>query len=415
MNRPLILILFMIIFLLIDWYAFQLVKTLFIHSSEQAQRTVKVVYWLFVAFAILGFLYYQLGNADSWGKHGKTFLRSALFVYYLTKIIWVLFLLIDDIQRLVQWIVSQLSQNESSTGSSGISRSEFLSKLGLFMAAIPFTSLIWGIVSGAHNYRVRRINVPVKNLPKALEGLRIGQLSDIHAGSFWDRKAVEQGIHLFEKESVDLALFTGDLVNNKATEMKNWQTLFSRIKAPLGTFSVLGNHDYGDYVRWPSEADKRDNLERLKTIQKEMGWQLLNNENRVLEVKGHKIGIIGVENWSAKGRFPKYGDLNKAMANLPDTAVNILLSHDPSHWQAEVNSASQNIALTLSGHTHGMQYGVEIPGIKWSPVQYIYKEWAGLYSQENQHLYVNRGFGYIGYPGRFGILPEITVLTLVSA
>ena len=217
------------------------------------------------------------------------------------------------------------------------------------------------------------------------------------------------------KEKVDLAFFTGDLVNNRASEMHEWGEIFSKVKAPLGVYSVFGNHDYGDYVQWETPQAKKQNLTDLASIHKQMGWDLLMNQNRILEIEGERLAVIGVENWGAKGRFPKYGKLDEAMEGVKDTAVNILLSHDPSHWQAEVLPRYKNIDLTLSGHTHGMQFGVEVPGFKWSPVQYMYEEWAGLYKSNEQYLYVNRGFGYIGYPGRVGILPEITVFTLETA
>ena len=218
-----------------------------------------------------------------------------------------------------------------------------------------------------------------------------------------------------QDEKVDLAFFTGDLVNNKATEMQEWGSIFAKVNAPLGVYSVFGNHDYGDYVEWESQAKMQKNLADLATIHKNMGWNLLINEHKIIKVDGEKLGVIGVENWGAKARFPKYGKLDVATQNLAETSVNMLLSHDPSHWQAEVLPKYDNIDLTLSGHTHGMQFGVDIPGFKWSPVQYVYDEWAGLYKSKDQYLYVNRGYGYIGYPGRVGILPEISVIILERA
>jgi predicted MPP superfamily phosphohydrolase len=237
-------------------------------------------------------------------------------------------------------------------------------------------------------------------------------ISDIHSGSFTDKKAVERGVDMILNETPDLILFTGDLVNNKAEEMDQYADLFARLRAPLGVYSTLGNHDYGDYVEWSSPDEKRRNLERLKEIQETMGWRLLMNEHVVLERNGEQISLIGIENWSAKARFPKYGDLKKAYAGAEQYPFKILMSHDPSHWDAQVREEFRDIDLMLAGHTHGMQFGVEIPGFRWSPVQYVYRRWAGLYEQENQKLYVNRGYGFIGYPGRVGILPEITVLEL---
>ncbi|MEX2379881.1 MAG: metallophosphoesterase, partial [Vicingaceae bacterium] len=334
---------------------------------------------------------------------------------FLTKTVLVLFVFIDDIRRGIKWLIRKYSKPKIEAKEGGISRSEFLNKSGIIVAALPVISMSWGVISGAHDYRVRRITLPIKGLPNAFNGLKIAQLSDIHSGSFWNKTAVEGGIDLLEAEKADIAFFTGDLVNNKASEMQNWGSVFERIKAPLGVYAVFGNHDYGDYVDWPSIAAKEKNLNDLRTIQKNMGWKLLENENHIIELDGEKLGIIGVENWSARGHFPKYGKLNQASKGLEETSLNVLLSHDPSHWQAEVVPNFPKIDLTLSGHTHGMQFGVEIPGFKWSPAQYFYDEWAGLYKANEQYLYVNRGYGYIGFPGRVGIPPEITILTLEQA
>ncbi|MBL4709078.1 MAG: metallophosphoesterase [Flavobacteriales bacterium] len=415
MNRLLFVAIFSIVFLLIDYYAFQAIKTLTASSSIELQKTIKIFYFSITALVIIAIVVYNFGNPDGIAKHARTLLMSFVFINVLAKLFLAIFVFVDDIQRVVRWIVMRLSNPKPEQIEEGISRSEFLATTGLVVAAAPIVSLTWGIISGAHDYRIRRVSVPIKNLPKALEGLRIGQLSDIHSGSFWNKTAVKGGVEMLQNEKVDLAFFTGDLVNNRASEMQEWGSIFAKVNAPLGVYSVFGNHDYGDYVQWESELTKQKNLADLATIHKNMGWNLLINENKTIEIDGEKLGVIGVENWGAKGRFPKYGKLDLAMQNLNDTAVNVLLSHDPSHWQAEVIQKYKNIDLTLSGHTHGMQFGVEIPGFKWSPVQYMYDEWAGLYQSDNQYLYVNRGFGYLGYPGRVGILPEISVLTLEKA
>lgn len=416
MNRLLIVLLFFALIIVIDYYAYQAFKTIFLSSSPTFQKALKIIYFSITCLVLLALLVYNFANPDGIGRHARTFLLSFIFINVLAKTLVAVFVLIDDLQRGVRWIVKKLANPEElSSEGEGISRSKFLATTGIIVAAAPVVSLSWGIISGAHDYRVRKIKVPIKNLPKSLDGLRIGQLSDIHAGSFWNKTAVKRGVELVEKEKVDLAFFTGDLVNNKASEMQEWGSLFEKVKAPLGVYSVFGNHDYGDYVQWESVQQKRENVKRLALIHKQMGWNLLLNEHRVLEIQGEKLGLVGVENWSAKSRFPKYGKLNEAMKGLEDTFTTILLSHDPSHWQAEVVGQNPRIDLTLSGHTHGMQFGVDIPGFKWSPVQYVYDEWAGLYKSSNQYLYVNRGFGYIGYPGRVGILPEISILTLEKA
>jgi predicted MPP superfamily phosphohydrolase len=415
MNRVLFVFIFSIVFLLIDYYAFQAIKTLTANQSSGFQKVVKIIYFSISYLVVLAIIIYNFGNPDGIAKHARTALMSFVFINVLAKLFLGIFVFFDDIQRLVRWTVMKLSNPSPETSKEGISRSKFLATTGLVVAAAPIVSLSWGIISGAHDYRVRRIKLPVKNLPKALEGLRIGQLSDIHAGSFWNKTAVKGGVQMLADEKVDIAFFTGDLVNNKATEMQEWGSVFAKVNAPLGVYSVFGNHDYGDYVQWESQGQKQKNLADLAAIHKNMGWNLLMNEHKIIEVDGEKLAVIGVENWGAKARFPKYGKLDVAMQNLPETSVNLLLSHDPSHWQAEVLPKYDNIDLTLSGHTHGMQFGIDIPGFKWSPVQYVYEEWAGLYKSKEQYLYVNRGYGYIGYPGRVGILPEISVITLERA
>jgi predicted MPP superfamily phosphohydrolase len=416
MNRLLIVSILLGVILLLDWYAFQAVKTLVAEASSSLQRWVRIIYISFTTLVIISLFIYNFGNPDGLGKHARTFLMSFIFMNVLAKLLLSVFMLVDDLQRGLRWLVARFSgPEERISEEEGISRSKFLATAGVVVAAVPIVSMSWGIISGAHDYRVRRIKLPVSGLPKAFHGLRIAQLSDVHSGSFWNRTAVKGGVEMLVQEKADIAFFTGDLVNNRATEMQEWGSIFSGVKAPLGVYSVFGNHDYGDYVQWKSSTAKQANLRDLASVHKNMNWRLLNNEHDILSIDGERLGIIGVENWSARGRFPKYGKLKQAMEGLEETAFNVLLSHDPSHWKAEVLTDYPEIDLTLSGHTHGMQFGVDIPGFKWSPVQYMYEEWAGLYQERQQYLYVNRGFGYLGYPGRVGILPEITVFTLEQA
>ena len=328
----------------------------------------------------------------------------------------VMFFLLDDVRRGTFWTVGQIS---SATGAQflntekGIPRSTFLSWLGVGLSSTLFFSLLYGF-GNKYNYQLVRQKIKLKNLPDAFKGFKIIHISDIHSGSFQDIRAVNKGIDLILKQQPDLIVFTGDLVNDRATEMEPYQNSFGRLTAPLGVFSTLGNHDYGDYVQWPTAQAKMDNLEAIKKVHAGMGWRLLMNEHVVLEKNGEKIALLGIENWGAKARFPKYGKMDLAHVGTEDIPFKILLSHDPSHWRAEVLEKYPSVALTLSGHTHGMQFGFEIPGLQWSPVQYVYNEWAGLYRKDEQALYVNRGFGFIGYPGRVGILPEITVIELFS-
>jgi len=313
------------------------------------------------------------------------------------------------------WIIGKLFSNPSveiSDASEGITRSVFLSWLGIAAGSTLFGSLVYGF-GNKYRYVNRRVKLSFKNLPEGFRGIKILQISDIHSGSFTNKQAVEKGVEKILKEKADLILFTGDLVNDRSDEMKDYMDVFNRIKAPMGVYSTLGNHDYGDYTQWPSEEAKRANLERLKAIHAELGWRLLMNEHVVLERNGSQVALLGIENWSAKGHFPKYGKMKNAYQGCQSFPFKILMSHDPSHWDAEVRTKYPDVDLMLSGHTHGMQFGVELPGIKWSPVQYMYKQWAGLYEEKHQKLYVNRGFGFIGYPGRVGILPEITIFQLV--
>ena len=287
-----------------------------------------------------------------------------------------------------------------------------MSTIALGIAAIPFTGLLYGMFRGKYNYKVLTYSLEFEDLPEAFDGYKISQISDIHSGSFNNAEKVKYAVELVNKQASDVILFTGDLVNNFASEMNGWKSVFSKLKAKDGVYSVLGNHDYGDYVPWEDEHSKKKNLEDLIELQKSMGWDVLLNENRTIERNGGSIKLIGVENWG-KGGFKKSGDLEKACEGVEDDHFKILMSHDPSHWKAKVLPHRHHFHLTLSGHTHGMQFGIEIPGIvRWSPVKYRYQEWAGIYEQAGEFLNVNRGFGFLGYPGRVGIWPEITVIEL---
>jgi len=342
------------------------------------------------------------------------------------KVVFVVFLLITDIYSFFRWIGLKIvnykktakarvnnNEDERSIQKNGISRSEFLLKTSTIIAAAPTVALSYGIISGAHDYRVRKERIVLPKLPKSFDGFKIAQISDIHSGSFWNKTAVHGGVEMLMAEKPDIILFTGDLVNSLSSEMNNYFNVFNKLKADFGVHSVLGNHDYGTYVHWDSQKEQIADHARLLKVHDEMGWNLMLNQNHVITQNGDKIGLIGVENWSSQSkRFPTYGNLKQAKIGMEELPVKILMSHDPSHWQGEVLPLHPDIDLTLSGHTHGMQFGIEMGDIKWSPVQYFYKEWAGLYQQNKQYLYVNRGYGYLGYPGRFGILPEITIIEL---
>ncbi len=401
--------------LLLDFYFFQAVKFLVNNVSPKTKTIIYSAYWIISLSAIIMLLILPFLHFEKQAKWIRTTIFAIIAGLFFSKLIASVFFLVDDIRRGIQWIAGKIffSNTEGENLQSGekITRSAFLSWAGLLAGGGLFSTLIYGF-NNKYRYQVKRVKLSAANLPAAFKGLKIVQISDIHSGSFSDKEAVMKGIKKIIKEKPDLILFTGDLVNNTADEMEDYIEVFNKISAPLGVFSTLGNHDYGDYIQWDSEEAKKANLEKLKTIHARLGWKLLMNEHSILEKEGEKIAVIGIENWSAKSNFPKYGDLKKAYTGTEKYSYKILLSHDPSHWKAEVCETFKDIDLMLAGHTHGMQFGVEIPGVKWSPVQYVYKEWAGLYENTTQKLYVNRGFGFIGYPGRVGILPEITVLEL---
>lgn len=404
------------IMVLIDLYVFFSVRALFVTGSK-SRGIYTIAYWSFsvIALAVILLLpYFQFSEQH---KLLKNTLFVLVFAFCMAKLVAALFFFIDDLRRSVQWIAGKLfsANNEISeiAGETGdkISRSSFLTWLGIISGGGLFASFIYGL-NNKYNYQVKNIKIPFANLPESFKGLKIVQLSDIHTGSFTDFSAVNRGIDLVLDQKPDLILFTGDLVNNKSEEVGEYQKAFSRLTAPMGVYSILGNHDYGDYAQWPDPAAKTANLEQLKKIHADMGWRLMLDEHLPLQRGADTIGLVGVQNISGKSRFHSYGNLSQALQGAEHYPFKILMSHDPSHWDTEVSTKYPHIDLTLSGHTHGMQFGVEIPGLKWSPVQYVYKHWAGLYEQAHQKLYVNRGFGFIGYPGRVGILPEITVIEL---
>lgn len=400
---------------LLDIYVFQVVKVLAHSGSPRTKTIIYAAYWSLSVLAVLILLVLPYLPFIQQSKLFRTTIFAIIAGLFFAKLIAAVFFLIDDIRRGIQWMAGKIffSKAEGETLQQGerISRSVFLSWTGMIAGGGLLGTLIYGF-GNKYRYHIKRIPLLFVNLPASFKGLKIVQLSDIHSGSFTDKQAVIRGVEMAMKEKPDIILFTGDLVNNTSEEMADYMDVFNKLNAPMGVYSTLGNHDYGDYVHWNSKEEKQANLDKLKKIHAELGWHLLMNEHVVLEKGEDKIALIGVENWSAKARFPKYGDLKKGYEGAASYPFKILMSHDPSHWDAEVRKSYGDIDLMLSGHTHGMQFGIEIPGFKWSPVQYIYKQWAGLYEEGAQKLYVNRGYGFIGYPGRVGILPEITVIEL---
>lgn len=399
--------------ILLDLYVFQIIKAVS-QGSPKTRSIIFTSYWIISIAAIIILFVLPLLHLDNYSKGVRSAVFAIIIGLFLAKLIASVFFLVDDIRRGIQWLAGKLFFSDTEgeqMEEEKISRSVFLSWMGIAVGGGLFGSLLYGF-SNKYNYRIKKIKLHFPNLPSSFKGLKVLQISDIHSGSFTNKPAVQKGVDKILKLKPDLILFTGDLVNNRAGEMENYMDVFNQVKAPMGVYSTLGNHDYGDYVEWPDKKAKKQNLEYLKQIHAQLGWRLLMNENVLLEKNGEQIAIIGVENWSAKARFPKYGNLAKAYAGTKAISFKILMSHDPSHWDAEVRSKYSDIDLMLAGHTHGMQFGVEVPWFKWSPVQYIYRQWAGLYHEGKQKLYVNRGFGFIGYPGRVGILPEITLFEL---
>jgi predicted MPP superfamily phosphohydrolase len=393
-----------------DYYAFQSLKTVTKSNWWYA------IYWIFSVVVIGNFIFQFYGfNRSSGFSQSNALAVGFLIALVVPKLILMTFMFAEDVFRVPQGIYSYFMQDDSASGNQikhFPSRRSFISQIGLGLAAIPFASILYGMYKGKYNFKVLKYTLYFEDLPQAFDGYRLTQISDIHSGSFDNIKKVEYAIDLINKQESDVILFTGDMVNDKAEEMKPYIDIFKNLNAKDGLYSILGNHDYGDYVRWYSGEEKKQNLENLKVIQKEIGFDLLLNENRFIEKEGERIALVGVENWG-KGGFKKAGDLKKASSNISKEDFKILLTHDPSHWEEQVINDDYHYHLTLSGHTHGMQFGIEIPGwFKWSPVKWRYKYWAGIYEELGQYINVNRGFGYLAFPGRVGIWPEITVIEL---
>ncbi|MGI9582033.1 metallophosphoesterase [Chryseobacterium sp. RRHN12] len=390
------------IFLFLEVYIYQAVRTL------TDNLWIKIGYWV-ISLAVYGIFAYEVTHYQ---RSDRSMVRaqimiSLFLIFILPKIFVVLFLLIDDIIRIGGYLIGFSKPSENFFPE----RRKFLSLVGLGMSGVLSALFIDGITFGKYRHKVRRVRVNFTNLPKSFKGYKIIQISDVHSGSFSDPSKLEHAIELINEQKPDLVLFTGDMVNNVADEFKPFIPLFSKIQAKDGKFAVLGNHDYGDYVTWASPAAKKENLDTLIRYEKQAGFDMLRNEHRVIEKNGEKLYILGVENWGLKP-FPQFGKIDDALKDVPESATKILMSHDPTHFDYVVKKHPANIHLTLSGHTHGMQFGLDLKNVKWSPVQYKYPKWADLYESEGKLLYVNRGFGVLGYPGRVGVLPEITLFEL---
>ncbi len=415
-GSPLFFLFIFIFLLLIDSYAFRGIRIL-TATFDQGWRVVfHVLYWM-VPLLIIFLVIYMSRNFRDFVTTRKFrvlyFLIGMFVLFYVPKLVFITFQLGTDIIRITGWIISKFSAPDSKIAETAatMTRSEFLTRLGIVIAMIPFLSVIQGIRKGRFNYKIKNHSLYFDHLPHAFDGFKVLQISDWHIGSFLGQtNKVEEVVKLVNSQNADIILFTGDIVNNVAEELREFIPAVRKLYSPNGVYSILGNHDYGEYVSWESEEAYKQNMDTLFSYQQQAGLKLLRNDSIVIEKNGEKIGIAGVENWGLPP-FPQYGDLNKALQKIQSVPFKILMSHDPSHWDAEVVQKT-SIDLTLSGHTHGMQFGINIPGIKWSPVKWKYPRWAGLYEEGKQKLYVNVGIGYIAFPGRVGFLPEITVFEL---
>ncbi|GAA3972556.1 metallophosphoesterase [Mucilaginibacter dorajii] len=396
--------------LLFDWYVFSGLKTL--STGWSSKRWQCIVLWGYLivsvgvtALLLLGFSAFRSANGM---QPYHEWILSIFLTFFITKLIFILVLFLGDIGRFFVGLFNLVSGKNNKQAFPG--RRKFISEIAVLAAAIPFSSFLYAMIKGKYDYRLHRTTLYFDDLPQAFDGFTITQISDIHSGSFDSMAGVQKGIDMAKAQKSDLFVFTGDLVNNAAFEIEPYLEKFGSIKAPYGQFSILGNHDYGDYIEWNSDQEKAANLDKLKQHHKTLGYRLLLDENVTIEKDGQKISLIGVQNW---GRgFIQVGDLDKALQGVPKDAFKVLLSHDPTHWEDHVRYHPTNINLTLAGHTHGAQFGVEIPGFRWSPVKYKYLDWAGLANEKNRYLYVNRGFGFLAFSGRLGIWPEITVIEL---
>jgi len=399
--------------LLLDWYVFNGLKTLATGwKSNRWQQTIK---WGYLLVSLVVTILFFGGLSSFRTANGMRpfheWMLSLFLAFLITKLFFGLVLLIGDIVRLFYGLVDHFIRPADRAGEPFFpGRRKFVSEVAVLVAAVPLTAFMYAILKGKYDYRVHKVTLHFDDLPDAFDGFTITQLSDIHSGSFDHRQAVQRGVDLAKAQQSDLFVFTGDLVNNAAWEIEPYLDMFSTLKAPYGQFSILGNHDYGDYIQWDSEQQKDENLQQLKAHHQTLGYRLLLDEHVVLEKAGQKIALVGVQNWG-KG-FIQIGDLDKALRGVDKDAFKICLSHDPTHWEEKIRYHPTPVQLTLSGHTHGAQFGVETAGWRWSPVQYRYLDWAGLANERDRYLYVNRGFGFLAFSGRLGIWPEITVITL---
>ncbi|RFZ90199.1 metallophosphoesterase [Mucilaginibacter conchicola] len=414
MHKAFYIVAIPLILLAVDYYILLGLHTAFRKRPFTRKTWFLVLYWFSSVFLITIMMMSVYLNL-SVGVRG-----AFLFLFFITlifKIFYVLFIGVDDIRRLIVLIIRKNKAPGDAPAATldSIPRSEFLMKAGILAGALPLYLIKHNMSKGIYDYQLKNVTLYLPNLPKAFDGLRIGQISDIHSGSFHSIHNMKGGVDMLMQQKADVIFFTGDLVNGRTEEVNRVVPVFQKVRAPLGVYSILGNHDYGDYGHWPNPGDKERNMQEMYQAHKTIGWDLLIDEHRRIKVDGQELGILGIGNWGELSRFPKYGKMEKAVVGTDDLPVKLLLSHDPSHWRAEVIPKYPQIDVMFSGHTHGMQFGVRTDDFQWSPVEYVYQEWAGLYREKHQQIYVNVGYGFLGYPGRIGILPEITIFELKAA
>jgi predicted MPP superfamily phosphohydrolase len=412
MQRPALTILFLLVLFAADYYILQGLQAAFKKRAFPRKKWFWVLYWLSAVFFI-GILLLGIYSPLNAGKRAGLLFGYALV--FICKVSFLIFIFIDDIRRGITYLFRKNKQSTTAVAPAifeAIPRSQFLMQAGLLSGIVPLVAIKLSMNKGCYDYHVRYVDLYLPNLPKAFDGMKVGQISDIHSGGFYNKTAVKGGVDMLQREKPDVTFFTGDLVNGAAWEMKDYQDIFAKVKAPLGVYSTLGNHDYGDYGTWPSLAAKQKNNADIIATHKNMGWDILIDENRRLKIGNEEIGILGIGNWGEMSRFPKYGKMEDAVKNTDDLPIKLLLSHDPSHWRAEVIPKYPQIDAVFAGHTHGLQFGIRTKEFQWSPIEYVYAEWAGLYREKHQQIYVNVGYGFAGFKGRVGILPEITIFTL---
>ena len=410
---------FFMVLVLADLYLWSSIKKAVFNYKKWLMASLSILYWLPFITLILFALGATIVPIIDWNDPLRTYLLGFIMVFYTAKLLPIVFLLLADFVRIINRmfvLIQKDGRKKILEKKEGITRSKFLQYMGFISGGLVLGTMFTGMFKWVYQFNLVKEKIRIPHLPKSFEGLKIVQISDMHLGSWTSEKPLEQAVEMINATNPDIILFTGDLVNYATKEAFRFEDTLKKLQAKMGIYAILGNHDYGDYVKWPSAKAKEQNMTELYNFFNRLDWKLMNNENHIFENGSDKLALLGVENWGANPRFPRLGDIEKAMLGAEDADVRILMTHDPTHWEKVIIPNDYKIDLSLSGHTHGFQFGIEIKGVKWSPAQWMYKHWAGLYQDEQsgRYLYVNRGLGVIGYPGRIGILPEITLIELAA-